>query len=79
MLCLPPGQPKPVRVQNAYISTEEVDNICDFIGNQRGYSEPYMLPSLVEKSMKGPIDPSDRDPLFEEAARFNYKKISRDP
>ena len=70
MLCLPPGQPKPVRVQNAYISTEEVDNICDFIGNQRGYSEPYMLPSLVEKSMKGPIDPSDRDPLFEEAARL---------
>jgi S-DNA-T family DNA segregation ATPase FtsK/SpoIIIE len=70
MLCLPPGQPKPVRVQNAYISTEEVDNICDFIGNQRGYSEPYMLPSLVEKSSKGPIDPSDRDPLFEEAARL---------
>jgi S-DNA-T family DNA segregation ATPase FtsK/SpoIIIE len=29
-----------------------------------------MLPSIIEKTEKKVIDPSDRDPLFEEAARL---------
>lgn len=71
LLCLPPGEAKPVRIQNSFISTEEVENICDWLANQKGYSEPYYLPSVVEKSdSKAGIDPSDRDPLFEEAARL---------
>jgi S-DNA-T family DNA segregation ATPase FtsK/SpoIIIE len=71
MLILPPGSPKPIRVQNAFISTDEVEQICDFIGNQEGYSEPYMLPSSDENNDElKDIDPSDRDPLFEEAARL---------
>lgn len=71
MLCLPPGSPKPVRIQNSFISTDEVENICDFIGSQEGYSEPYYLPSLQDKNSNvEQYDPSDRDPLFEEAARL---------
>jgi len=71
MLCLPPGQPKPVRIQNSFISTDEVENICEFIGEQKGYSEPYYLPSLIEKNDNTNLyDPSSRDPLFEEAARL---------
>jgi S-DNA-T family DNA segregation ATPase FtsK/SpoIIIE len=71
MLFLPNGSPKPVRVQNAFISTDEVEELCEFIANQNGYSQPYMLPSLVEKSIGSDgysID--DCDPLFEEAARL---------
>lgn len=66
------GSPKPVRVQNAFISTDEVEAICDYIGGQKGFSEPYYLPSVqTEQSGKAAIDNSDdRDPLFEEAARL---------
>jgi S-DNA-T family DNA segregation ATPase FtsK/SpoIIIE len=70
MLCLQPGKSQPIRVQNSFITTDEVENICEFITHQKGYSSPYMLPSIIEKSDKKIIDPSDRDPLFEEAARL---------
>ncbi len=71
MLCLPPGTIKPIRVQNSFIDTDEVDDICEYIGNQRGYSEPYYLPSLNEEIGESQnIDASDRDPLFEDAARL---------
>jgi len=71
MLFLPSGSPKPIRIQNAFISTDEVENVCNFIGKQSGYSKPYMLPSLLEdKSSSGSIAAEDRDPLFEEAARL---------
>jgi S-DNA-T family DNA segregation ATPase FtsK/SpoIIIE len=71
MLFLPPGMPKPVRIQNAFISTDEVERIVEFIGNQPGYPEPYMLPSWEEEvGEQGEWDPSNRDPLFEQAARL---------
>lgn len=70
MLFLPGGLPKPVRIQNAFISTEEVEDITNFIYVQEGYSKRYFLPSLVEK--QGPAGGgslSDMDPMFEEAAK----------
>ncbi len=72
MLFLPNGTPKPIRVQNSFISTEEVDNICEYIEAQKGYTMPYQLPSLNEKDSDsgGFDDASSRDPLFEEAARL---------
>jgi S-DNA-T family DNA segregation ATPase FtsK/SpoIIIE len=71
MLYLPPGTPKPLRLQNAFISTEEVEALCDHIGHQKGYTRPYNLPSVVEKTKKGAGSYSDqRDELFEEAARL---------
>ncbi len=71
MLILPPGTPKPIRVQNAFISTDEVDNICEFIASQTGYPEPYILPSVdTEEKVEKYMDPNDRDPLFEEAAKL---------
>ncbi len=71
MLFLPSGQPKPSRLQNAFITTDEVEGICEYIGDQDGYSSPYILPSLKEnESGAGGIDAGDRDPLFEEAARL---------
>ncbi|HUI65513.1 MAG TPA: DNA translocase FtsK [Bacteroidota bacterium] len=71
MLYLASGSPKPVRLQNAFVSTDEVDRVVDHIGSQVGYSRPFLLPSLVEKKRGGDGESSgDRDELFEEAARL---------
>ncbi|MCH8568631.1 MAG: DNA translocase FtsK [Balneolales bacterium] len=60
-----------VRVQNAFVSTEEVERINAFIGAQQGYSSPYMLPKLEDENSNQPdiLDKSERDDLFEDAAR----------
>lgn len=69
MLFLPGGTPKPVRIQNAFISTEEVEKITDFISSQKGYSKPYFLPSLIEKKQeRGGGLSAELDPLFYDAA-----------
>ncbi|MEM9858320.1 MAG: DNA translocase FtsK 4TM domain-containing protein [Bacteroidota bacterium] len=62
-----------IRLQCAFVDTPEVDKICDFVGSQRGYETAYMLPEYVgedEGSGVGDIDLSDRDTLFEDAARL---------
>jgi DNA segregation ATPase FtsK/SpoIIIE, S-DNA-T family len=69
MLYLSTKSPRPIRMQNAYISTQEVEDLVQFIGKQKGYSKSYELPSALEKkrgSLTGSGD--DRDDLFEEAA-----------
>ena len=70
MLFLPTGSPKPIRIQNAFISTDEVEKITNFIYSQKGYSKPYYLPSFYEKkkSNLGSML-ADLDPMFEDAAR----------
>ncbi len=72
LLYLSPGTPKPIRVQNSFISTDEVERICDHIQNQKGYSMPYQLPSTILKNRQSAndYDSSDRDDLFEEAGRM---------
>lgn len=70
MLFLPTGSPKPTRIQNAFISTEEVEKLTNYIYTQPAYSKPYFLPSIYEKkkeSRGGFL--SDLDPMFEDAAR----------
>jgi len=61
-----------VRLQCAFVDTPEVEEICDFIGNQQAYPTAYHLPEYVgeEGGGVGDIDPSDRDSLFEDAARL---------
>lgn len=71
MLYLPSGSPKPIRLQNAFISTDEVDALVAHIARQQGYSKPHQLPSMVEKKKSSDGSGSgDRDELFEEAARI---------
>lgn len=70
LLFLPGNTPKPIRMQNAFISTEEVEALCSHIGNQNGYSTPYMLPSAVQKKNSAGTADGDRDPLFQDAARI---------
>lgn len=60
------------RLQCAFVDTPEVEKICDFIGDQRGYPQAFLLPEYVdEKDLEGKdFDASDRDPLFEDAAKL---------
>lgn len=60
------------RLQCAFVDTPEVEKIVDFIFNQNGYPHPFMLPEYVdEKELEGKeFDASDKDPLFEDAARL---------
>lgn len=71
MLYLPPGSPKPIRIQNAYISTDEVDAITNHIAMQKGFSQPAQLPSVFERrKAAGTAGDGSRDELFEEAAKI---------
>jgi DNA segregation ATPase FtsK/SpoIIIE, S-DNA-T family len=61
-----------VRLQCAFVDTPEVDKVVDFIGAQRGYPQAFLLPEYVDEKeleAKG-TDLSDRDSLFEDAARL---------
>lgn len=60
------------RLQCAFVDTPEVDSITDFIGDQRGYPQAFLLPEYVdEKELEGKdFDSGNRDPLFEDAAKL---------
>lgn len=59
-----------IRLQCAYIDTEEVERVCEYIGEQRGYDTAYLLPEFEDegKSSKQ-IDLDKLDAMFAEAAR----------
>ncbi len=61
-----------VRLQCAFVDTHEVEQVVEFIHQQRGYPEPFLLPIVEseEDDMIGGLDPSERDEMFEEAARL---------
>ena len=63
-----------IRIQCAFVDTPEVEGIAQYIGNQQGYSNAFELPEYVPEGggddRVGGVDLSDRDPLFEEAARL---------
>lgn len=61
-----------VRLQCAFVDTPEVDKVVDFIGDQRGYPDAFLLPEYVdEKEMESrDFDVNDKDALFEDAARL---------
>ena len=70
MLFLPTGSPKPIRIQNAFITTEEVEKLTNHVYSQQSYSKPYYLPSIYEKKKDASTGfYADLDPMFEEAAR----------
>jgi S-DNA-T family DNA segregation ATPase FtsK/SpoIIIE len=61
------------RLQCAFLDTPEVDSICDWIGEQKGYPDAYLLPEFEgdeSDSGIGDIDLADRDPLFDDAAKL---------
>lgn len=59
------------RVQCAFVDTPEVENICNYISDQRGYPSAFLLPEYVgeDEVAPGDVDLKNRDELFEDAAR----------
>lgn len=71
MLFLPGGLPKPIRIQNAFITTEEVEEITKYIYVQEGYSKRFFLPSMFEKKSQTQSSfITELDDMFDEAARL---------
>ena len=60
------------RLQCAFVDTPEVEKICEFIGEQKGYTTAYMLPEYSgdDDGGIGDVDLSERDTLFADAARL---------
>lgn len=62
-----------IRLQCAFVDTPEVEKITEFIYNQQGYPDAFMLPEFVDPNEDndagGNYSASERDPLFEDAAR----------
>ena len=60
------------RLQCAFVDTPEVEKVAEFIGYQENFPEQYFLPEFEdEKELAGKdFDASDRDPLFEDAAKL---------
>ena len=60
------------RLQCAFVDTPEVEEIAEFISKQQGYPQAFLLPEYVdEKELDAKdFDASNRDPLFEDAARL---------
>ena len=61
------------RVQCALVSTNEIEDIVKYISEQAGFETAYELPEVFDEgqgSGNGSVDLSNRDPLFEEAARL---------
>lgn len=61
-----------IRLQCAFLDTDEVETVTDFIGRQQSYNSPMLLPEVTsdeggEKSSEEVL--KDLDPMFEEAAR----------
>ena len=64
-----------VRVQCAFVDTPEVENIVEYISKQVAYPTAYLLPEYIAEGSEGggnggPVDLSNRDPFFDEAARL---------
>lgn len=68
MLFLPVGAVKPIRIQGAYVTDNEVEDVVKFISSQ---CEPVYLADFPEHiSDNSPSDDNYGDPLFKEAAKL---------
>ncbi|MDD2191178.1 MAG: DNA translocase FtsK [Bacteroidales bacterium] len=61
-----------IRIQCALIDTEEIEQVAEFIGNQRGYPDTFLLPEYIDETSEPnkDFDPKQIDDKFEEAARL---------
>ncbi|WP_288425524.1 DNA translocase FtsK [uncultured Spirosoma sp.] len=63
-----------IRLQCPFVDTDEIEGICEFVGNQRGYDDAYALPEFVGddggQGEEKDVDLDNRDPMFDEAARL---------
>lgn len=75
MLYFPSNIPKPLRVQGAFVSDEEVENVVSFLkenAEEVSYDESIAQATVSQESMPGSSSKGDddRDSLFADAGRF---------
>lgn len=62
------------RVQCAFIDTDEIENVTEYISAQQGYPQAHLLPEYTgeegDASSVAEIDLKRRDPSFDDAARL---------
>lgn len=81
MLFLPPGKSEPIRVQGAYISTDETERLMEWYRGHASVAVAEQTQAAIEGQVaaiqaaetseggaEGGGDPGDRDPLFRQAA-----------
>jgi len=62
---------EPIRLQCAFVDGPEIEDVTDFIGQQKGYPTAMMLNPVEDEVGSGPeVDLDKRDDKFEEAARL---------
>lgn len=62
-----------IRVQCGFVDTPEVEEITEFIGNQQGYTNAFLLPEVPDEAGSTELSnlaDGDRDELFNDAARI---------
>ena len=72
MLFLAPGAPAPVRLHNAFVTLEEIEDVLDHIQEQPK-PEEELLPGIVDEqdpTIAGTEGGGELDPLFDEAYRL---------
>lgn len=71
MLFLPTGEPKPIRIQNAYVSTEEVERIVDHVVHQPFFvKEPLPLREEKVSVVSEEMGIDGKDTLLPEARKL---------
>ena len=74
MLYFPSNLPKPLRVQGAFVSDEEVENVVSFLkenAEEVSYDESIAQTTVSQESMSGNSKgDEERDSLFADAGRF---------
>lgn len=61
-----------IRLQCPFVDTPEADAVTDFIEQQKGFGHAFILPEAPGEEREGgaEFDSSDKDPMFDEAARI---------
>ena len=64
-----------IRLQCGFVDTPEVERVRDFISEQQGYSEAFLLPEYIDPNDKSAggddfLVDGEKDDLFEDAARI---------
>lgn len=76
MLFYPSGYQKPIRVQGAFISDEEVGKVVSFLKEQKTDDDDYgnQIQEKIQTATVKATDSQDRDEYFEDAAQFIIDK-----
>ena len=74
MLYLSADSSKPVRIQGAFLSDEEVEKVVDYVKSQsEAQYDPNMTPNEVTSQGSGSSSADDVDPLYKEVLLFIAK------